>query len=237
MPVRDDTMLRSVEQLAEALARLSGAEERQAAPDQHAALRAEIDGVYRTFLGSSPGLVRRLSSDDLLAVLRSAGHVDAERAFVVAALLEVDAEAVALAAGPGDAELAQTLRARALDLVLEAGLAEVGEPDLPERVDRLERGTDAAGRSAATWARLHRFRNRIGAFARAEDALFGWLEAEPGPEVAAAGGAFYSGLFDQDDAALAAGDLPRDEVAEGRDAFVTALEGAGVAPPEPGGEP
>jgi hypothetical protein len=219
VPIRDELVARTIERLRVALAALREGRERAAG-----SVRQEIDGLYLAHVGSGANLVRRLGSDDLLDVLRSAGHVDAERAYLLAALLEVDA--AALAAGDDDtAALASALRARALDLLLEAALAEVGEGDVDERVERLRRDVARPDRSEATWRRLHAFDVFRGAYARAEDTLFAWLEHAPGDAALAAGSAFYDHLALLDDAALDRGGLPRDEVAEGRAAFSAAARG------------
>jgi hypothetical protein len=97
----------------------------------------------------------------------------------------------------------------------------VGETDVDERVARLAAGVPPERRSEAKWARLHRFALGRGAYARAEDALFSWV-AGGSPDAVAAGSAFYEHLAGVSDADLEAGDLPRDEVDEGRAAFAEA---------------
>lgn len=55
----------------------------------------------------------------------------------------------------------------------------------------------------------------LGSFAKGEDALFRVLKlVGPNPRVIERGMAYFKGLLDKDDAALEAGDLPRDEVEE-----------------------
>jgi hypothetical protein len=219
VPIRDELVARTIAQLRQALEAASGQRDRPV-PE----VRAEVERLYLAHLGSAAGLVRRLGSDDLLDVLRSAGQVDAERAYLLGALLEVDAAALEREADAATAALAPALRARALDLMLEAALVGVGETDVGERVARLRERVPPEVRSDGTWQRLHAFDLQRGDFARAEDTLFAWLDRHPGERVVRAGQAFYDHLAAVGDEALDAGGLPRDEVDEGRDAFSAATE-------------
>lgn len=252
MPMRDELIQRAIQQLAKTFAMILS---RQGAIGRVEAdtLRSEMEALYPAFLGTSAALLRRLSTEDILGVLRTAGYVDGERAYLLGALFEAEAELVlaesALAGSDPDKPVAEgqglaestesafaeaaSLRLRALDLVLEAGIEELGEPDIPERVERLRVAVAPLGRSAASWERLHRYLASSGAYAQAEDALFAWSaavgEASGSPAevsgdaalryLSAVGGSFYRALAELDDAALAEGDLPRDEVEEGRLAF------------------
>ncbi|HET8986648.1 MAG TPA: DUF6483 family protein [Trueperaceae bacterium] len=240
MPMRDELIQRAIQQLARTFARLLsrtgdiGTVEAQS-------LRAEMEALYPAFLGTSAQLLRRLSTEDILGVLRTAGYVDGERAYLLGALFEAEAELV-LAEHAGalgsddDAERgadvlleATSLRLRALDLILEAGIEELGEPDIPQRVERLRSAVAGEPRTAASWERLHRFLAASGAHAQAEDALFSWSTAlaDGGSDagdrawqyLADVSGSFYRALTELDDAALEEGGLPRDEVEEGRLAF------------------
>jgi hypothetical protein len=67
-----------------------------------------------------------------------------------------------------------------------------------------------------TQALLMQHYERSGEFAKAEDALFAMLEAEPGNAgLVNFGASFYKRLQGQSDAALAAGNLPRSELEAG----------------------
>lgn len=236
MPMRDELIQRAIQQLAITFARLIS---RHGAIGSVEAgvLRSEIEALYPAFLGTSAALLRRLGTEDILGVLRTAGYVDGERAYLLGALFEAEAEllvaegdGVASDGGGSDPEVT-SLRLRALDLVLEAGIEELGEPDIPERVERLRTAVTRATRPAASWERLHRYFAMNGAYARAEDALFAWLDAlgSTGSDdrqvtyLTEVGGSFYRSLADVDDATLEAGGLPRDEVGEGRASFEESL--------------
>jgi hypothetical protein len=207
VPIRDELIERTVRQLSAMLARLvrsttsegdavlahvtpaEGASGEgtsgqhatsQASASEVARARQELDTLYRSHLGTTPELLHRLDAENLLDVLSSAGSVDGERAYLVAALFSAEAS-VELAGGAADDDaLVLGLRERAFDLLLEAALSGLGEADLPTRIAALADSLSAASRRPATWERLHLFEHDRGAYARAEDALFGWLESLAG---------------------------------------------------------
>ena len=211
MPIRDDLVHRTIEALAQALARLV----RRTDPGVVAEARTLLDDAYRVHLGTTSEVVRQLSSEQLVAVISSIGRVDDGRAYLAAALFEVDA---AIPGGEPDRDAA--LRVRALDLYLEAGVAGNDEPDLPERVRRLRASLLEHVLPEATYGRLLRYWLQAGQFAAAEDLLFEWLE-DHGPTVVLVANAerLYDDLEALTDDELIAGDLPRAEVFEGRATF------------------
>jgi hypothetical protein len=245
MPIEDDLIQRTLAELSAALVRL----ERRPEPGAVEAARDLLDRAYRRHLGVAGDVVRRLPSEQLLAVISSTGRVDAERAFLTAALLEVDAAmpvggvagvwgttAADLRSGdlwsgdlpPGDAPLgdarsddaASLLRLRALDLYAEAGSARVGVPDLHDRVRRVRAALLEHVLPEASFDRLLRYLVHDGRFAVAEDLLFEWLEEHGATAtLRAAGERLYDDLEGQTDERLLAGELPRDELAEGRAMF------------------
>lgn len=232
MPMRDELIQRAIQQLAITFARLLSRQGDIGSVEARS-LRAEMEALYPVFLGTSAGLLRRLSTDDILGVLRTAGYVDGERAYLVGALFEAEAELVVAENATEHEEdayaEATSLRLRALDLILEAGIEELGEPDIPQRVDRLRSAVAAQPRPVTSWERLHRFLAISGSHAAAEDALFSWSAAMAEADVdsseaawrylADVGGSFYRALAELDDVVLEAGGLPRAEVEEGKLAF------------------
>ncbi|MBW6455767.1 MAG: hypothetical protein K0A98_07755 [Trueperaceae bacterium] len=238
MPIEDDLVQRTLAELSAALVRL----ERRPEPAAVAAARGLLDRAYRRHLGVAGEVVRRLPSDQLLAVISTTGRVDGERAFLTAALIEVDAampggegasppaggdtapapsagEATAVSSADGAAR-APLLKLRALDLYTEAGVARVGVADLPERVRRLRAALLEHLLPEASYGRLLRYFVHEGRFAAAEDLLFEWLEEHGAtPTLRAAGEGLYDDLEAESDERLLAGELPRDELAEGRAMF------------------
>lgn len=229
MPMRDEFIERAVRQLAAALAKLArielAAESRLAAIDE---LRQQVTGLYPAFLGTSAALVDMLGIDDLLGVISSAGYVDGERAYLLSALLAAEAEALTAEAeltGNVDEERVNTLRTRALVLMLEAGATGLGENDLRERVARLTELLSPDALGERYWERLHRCEAGQGEYAAAEDALFTWLSSAPEEtvEIERHGLAFYRMLESLEDSDLERGGLPRSEIGEGRADLMDAL--------------
>ena len=234
MPIRDELIERIVRQLAAAFARLlAGRHGAHVTEAEAAQTRAELDDVYRRFIGTSSALVRRLATDDLLGVLGSAGYVDGERAYLLSALLDTEAELeVAMGAAVDGPEVLE-LRGKALDLALEAGIEELGEPDLPARVERLMADVPPQLRPAATWERIVWFWRALGLWSKAEDAVFAWLDeveaGSPGADVLrSVSERLYGHLEGLDDTALAGGGLPREELAESRAELANRLGSVGA---------
>lgn len=225
MPLKDDLLQRTVEQIARTLAWLAGRVHDVEATGE---VRGRLEDAYRDHLGVAGDTIRRLSTDQLLGVLSAAGALDGDRSFVVAALLELDAEIP----DPDDARRA-ALRMRALELYAEAGAVRVGQVDLPERVRRLRSALRDYQLPSGAYARLVRYLEADGRLAEAEDLLFEWLEDAGATRIVVAEGrAFYERLLAREDAALEAGQLPRAEVREGIAAFeATCTAGSGPLPP------
>jgi|GEM_PF-3354692 len=115
-----------------------------------------------------------------------------------------------------------------LALRLELDLAERAWRPLTstERIDRLGQQLPAHDLPNDTLRLLVEQYTRAGRFDEAENWLFRWAKAATSadaPALQAAGEAFYAHLHDQSDAALDAGNLPREEVDEGAEAFATHL--------------
>ncbi|MFN2323195.1 MAG: DUF6483 family protein [Trueperaceae bacterium] len=224
MPLKDDLLQRTVEQIARSLAWLAG---RLHDVEAAGEVRGQLEDAYRDHLGVAGDTIRRLSTDQLLEILSSAGGLDGDRAFVVAALLELDAEIP----DPDEARGA-ALRMRALELYAEAGMVRVGQVDLPERVQRLRSALRDYQLPSAAYARLMRYLEADGRLAEAEDLLFEWLEDAGATRfVVVEGRGFYERLLARGDAELEAGQLPRGEVREGIAAFEgTCAAGSGTLP-------
>lgn len=237
MPIRDELIARTLQQLANLLARLVGANG-EAVPveaEELAAAEQELDQLYLANLGSTRVLIHRLGSEDLIQVLGGSGHIHEERAYVLGALLSAEADLLASRDATARSEVTR-LRAAALDMLLEAGASKLGEPDLKTRVNRLIELVPSNGWPNATFERRFRYEWGWGDLSRAETALFDWLENAEGGEgrlqAAAAADGFYDELSELSDAKLNEGSLAREEIGEGRADFAERLTElmAGSAP-------
>lgn len=219
MPLKDDLFQRTLEQLAEAVRALLGLRTETNA----ARLEQLLQEAYREHTGSEAALLRRLGTGELLRVLSSAGSLDRDKAYLIAALAEGEA-ALAEVRGEDAAEH----RLRALDLYLETALAGLELEEVTSRIAALTselEGRLAAWPEPSAW-RLFRYAWLQGRYAEAEDRLWELLERlGPTEAVASAGRAFYRELLARPAPEVAAGGLPRDEVLEGQAAFEARVAG------------
>jgi len=225
MPIRDDFILRMLDQVSEAIARvLTGR-----GPGVEQMAEQELASAYRELTGSGRALVARLSSEQLLAILGAPASFNRERGYVLARLLEADATLTDRSGGGDDGAVtaAAAARLKSLDLFLEAARAGLDEEDLGERIAGLRDALAALHLPEASHWRVFEYVTAEGRYAAAEDLLFEGLERfGAGRAVAERGHAFYRTLDALPDADLEAGALPRAEVSEGRTAFEDSLERA-----------
>jgi hypothetical protein len=138
-----------------------------------------------------------------------------EKTLMLTRLLTEAGEVATEKAKPDDA---RAYYLKALHLLLMV-LAQNDVPEFPDfvpKVGMLLAALDEGELPVHSLAMLMQYHERMGEFAKAEDALFAMLESEPGErQIVDLGVAFYDRLLRQGDAALVAGNLPRDEVKEG----------------------
>ena len=211
--IRRDYILRMIEEFIRALVRMRGLKK---AGRWDEAARA-VDLEFKKLLDGGASAVMQLSEKELLAQLsQNDGTADMrEKAFVVAALLSEVGE---IADAQGRVEEGRKSYLKALHLVLETlAHGEAGElPEFVPKVEMLMQALQPTELPPRTQAMLMQHYERVGEFAKAEDALFALFEAEPDRDrVVEFGIAFDQRLFAQSDSALAAGNLPRKEAEEG----------------------
>ena len=211
--IRNDYILRMIEECAIVLRRIRKRIEDRELPEAG----EDLDQAFRDLVGSGPDVVSRLSETELLAKLTLDGptSIVREKALILVALLQSAGE-VHAAAGR-DAE-SQACWLKALDLLLTLQLqdTEFEVPEFVPKIDLLRDELSDAELPLQTLAALWRYYERLGAFARAEDALSNLLEAEPGNEaLRVEAKAFYERLLRQSDSTLQEGNLPRTEVETG----------------------
>ncbi len=203
--------MRMIQQLSGVLARIVGLRA-DVRPDE--ALE-EIGEAYGRFAGLNPSLVHALSEEDLVALLRARGGLDPPRTYTLAELLREEAEIFAEGGRP---EEAIPRDRKALRLYLEV-LPELEDapssPDLAG-LDAVLARVDPTAIPTTGQELLLRHYEAAGRFGEAEDLLFDLLHADDhAPETADLARSFYARLLALPDAALDAGNLPREEVEEG----------------------
>ncbi|CAN5804919.1 hypothetical protein BH24DEI2_BH24DEI2_02210 [soil metagenome] len=208
MPIKDDLIERTLEQLAEVVRALSGV----GATHNTGAAETALQEAYRAHTGADATLFRSLPSDQLVTVLSSAGVLDREKSFLLATLFELEAT---LARTTGET-VPVTLQLKAFDLFLESALAELDFDTLDGDIARMRSELADFVLPAATQWRVFDYDVLRGHYADAEDGLFALLETfGASAPLATRGRSFYHSLQAKNDDALNAGGLPRAEVAEG----------------------
>ena len=216
MPIRDDLIQRTIEQIAEVIAYMLGQHD-QAAFDEAA---ATIERAYREHTGSGRALMTRLGSDDLITILSTAGHFDKEKGYLVASLLWAEAQLLAVR----HMAVPPELHLKALDLFLESGLEGLVMDDLNGHIVDLQVELEPFALPEATLWRLFEHRVGRGGYLGAEDLLYELLERFGSSEaLASRGRAFYRELAAASDSKLRDGGLSREGVEIGSEEFEVAL--------------
>ena len=210
--IRRDYILRMIEEFFRALARINSLKKGQQWQEASVALDEEFK---RLIADGAPAAVR-LSETELLARLMQEGPTQAvrDKTLMLTTLLAEAGDVAAAQDRPGQS---RECYLKALHLLLDTlGRGEVSEcPEFVPKVERLVT-TLAAPLPLRTHALLMQHYERTGEFAKAEDAIFALLDAEPDNEaIVEFGIAFYERLLRQSDRALNEANLPRAEVEEG----------------------
>ena len=211
--IRRDYILRMIEEFIQALARINALKKGQHWKEAAGA----VDAEFQRLIGAGAQAVARLTETELLARLIRGEPTQAvrDKTLMLTALLK---EAGDLAAAQERAEEGRSCYLKGLHLLLET-LAREEVFDCPDFVPRVEMFAAALRGSPLplqTQALLMQHYERSGEFAKAEDALFAMLEAEPGNDgLVEFGVSFYERLQRQSHAVLAAGNLPRPEIEAG----------------------
>ncbi len=208
--IRQDYLMRMIQQLSGVLARVP---ELRAGGKPDEALD-EIGDAYGRFAGLNPSLVHVLGDEDLVALLRARGGLDPQRTYALAELLREEAEIYA-EGGRLDEALPRDRKALRLYLEVLPELEDAPSPPDLAGLDAVVARLAASDIPRAAQALLLRHYEVAGRYDQAEDLLFDLLDADDAPETAELARAFYARLLALPDAALRAGNLPREEVEEG----------------------
>lgn len=211
--IRRDYILRMIEEFMQALSRLRPLKQGQRWNEAS----GELDAELKKLIGDDVRAIARLSETELLARLMQDGptHALREKTLVLTTLLK---EAGDVATVEGRREDSRECYLKALHLLLDVlARDEVFEcPEFVPKVEMLVAALRSAPLPVRSAAMLMQHYERTGEFAKAEDALFAMLDAEPdSPAIVEFGVTFYERLRSQSDAALDAANLPRVEVQEG----------------------
>ena len=211
--IRRDYILRMIEQFMQVLSKIRALRKDQLWSEAAAIL----DEEFQRLVGEGARAVAGLSQTELIARLirGEPTQVVHTKTLLLVTLLQ---EAGDLAALQERSEESRACYLKGLHLLLYS-LAAGEVHEMPEFVPRIEVFVNCLKESPLpleTSALLMQHYERAGEFAKAEDALFAMLEAEPkNPRLLEFGIDFYRRLELQSDASLANGNLPRAEVEAG----------------------
>ena len=210
---RDDYVRRLIAEMGRAWARIVALIRARRMPEA----RAAVEQALPQLLGLSVDAARTLAPHELVARLMI-GEAPAEgrdKCVALAALLKALGE---IATAEGDADAGAEDYRKALEVLLTVLAHSPGytPPNYAPSVDELAETLAMYQLPLGTNQLLMGYYEQIGAYARAEDALFEMLDVSPGNvETLDIGRAFYTRLLQHSDERLAAGDLTRREVEAG----------------------
>jgi hypothetical protein len=216
--IRRDFVHRTIQKMTRALACVLHLKEHQ---EYEQALR-EIGRALREFGEGDESSDHRRSFDDWLALCRkhpeSAGGV----MLAVGDVLKEQSEIFSLQGKAADALCARQLAA---GIFIEAMLREecFVSGDLVSKVEQLVEQCSGSPMPPELLCRLVTYFEVRGDFARAEDALFEWIETDD-PDAASEGRTFYQRLAAMSDDTLAQGGLTRAEIEHGARDWENALQ-------------
>jgi Family of unknown function (DUF6483) len=211
--IRRDYIIRMIEEFTQALARIRALRKDQGSEEAHALTEEE----FKRVTGLDSDSVLHLSETELLAKLiqTDSGQGVREKMLILTTLLKETGD---MAVSQDRLEDGCACYLKGLHLLLDS-LARGEFYDLPEFVPKVEEFVVALADCelpVTTRVLLMEHYERTGQFAKAEDALYAILEAEPGNLPAVEFGiSFYERLQRQGDARLEEGNLPRSEVESG----------------------
>lgn len=220
--IRRDYILRMIAEFLELLSRLQSLKKGQLWGEATGLINAEFERL----IGAGAEAVAGLSETELLAkiILGEPTQVVRDKTLMLTALLK---EAGDAAAAQGREEQSRAFYVRGLHLLLDV-ISQGELSDWPEFVPKVEVFTSSIGEGhlpVSSLARLMQHYERGGSFAKAEDALFDIVRAEPQlPGLLEFGTSFYERIGRQRDRTLEEGNLPRPELESGLRELRLALE-------------
>jgi tetratricopeptide (TPR) repeat protein len=209
--LRDDYIMRIIEQLGQALARVL----KLGNLGQFQQALEELDQACHQFFGLDMQLLNDLDQDYLLTMMTTDGILDTDKALIAAEILNVEGDLYTQTHQPYEAARRHLKAVYLLASAFEtdSGAALPGRaPLLQPLLDKLS----AYQLPAFTLQKLFDYYEYTGQYARAENALYDRLELYGYDRRAVRVGiGFYHRLLSLGDAELIAGGLPRDEVEDG----------------------
>ncbi|WNR45799.1 DUF6483 family protein [Paenibacillus roseipurpureus] len=212
---RRDYLMRQIEQLTVVLHRILFQKEHLPIEDA----QRQLDEASRHLLGLNIRSLQALSSKDIVELLTYQGNLDTAKALVISDMLVGQGDLLQKHGENGEAYWAYL---KSLDLLLHVSVHDEVEPheEINEEIDSRLRTSLAYLQGWAIPAGVQRLLfthyEKIGQYAKAEDALFHFMEDHPDErDVPRQGLLFYEKLLQVEDEQLIAGNFSREEVIEG----------------------
>lgn len=215
--IESDYIMRMINRLCDVIAKVLKLKREENFPRAF----AEISRGCRGLLGADFSFFDTFDEQQILEFLGKDPEYAPSRWYIMGALLQ---EGAGIDRAAGNEPEASRKEAKALALLLAAYLdcgPVVGE-EHEGRLNSLTAATKNVALSPHTLMLLLRYLEQRGAFALAEDVV--WRLVHSCPEKIAEGLAFYDRLLLLPDEVLAKGDLPRDEVLDGRKSLEQKIE-------------
>lgn len=209
--LRQDYILRMIQQLAQAIGRLTA----KARTEEPAIVHAELNEALKDLTGLDFDVLDSLPLASVLQVLEADNDPNPARILAIAECSFVRAR---LADTIDQNDISLRARVMALTLYLETFTLFRHEAltEAENRAEDLLTDLEAVDLPRDTILRLFRYRSATGRFDEAENALFDLVDRGlANSAVIDEGRTFYRRLLDLEDTQLAAGKLPRDEVIDG----------------------
>ncbi len=202
-----------VEKQMEAIGQFLGLIVQLIADGQLDKAQAELRTAGKQAVGMDTETLSGLTEDSLTALFWLDGVLDGAKALTAALLLDRQADVY----GYQDRrDRAISARRKALMLWLDGMIAYpwIRTPDRLALTERMRSDLEDTPLSLPILTRLFRYDESVGAYSRAEDALW-QLKDEGYPDWSTLATEFYTRLLEQPDEALERGNLPREEVEAG----------------------
>lgn len=205
-----DYIMRMVEQLTAGIAQIAGLQREQ----KHQDALYTVDELLSRLFRMNARLIRSLSADDLIAMMRVNGHLETEPLLAMAELLKEEGDILRNMGRPDEAYYSH-LKAIELLLAIDVEGTFPEQTDLHRSISGLIERLNPFQVPPETQRTLWLYFEQRGQYAIAENWLFEWLEGAEDNECVDEAIHFYNRLLMRPDEELAAGNLPRDEVIEG----------------------
>jgi len=213
--IRQDYLMRLLDQLAQALARVLSLRENEARGQALDFLNRESERL----IGIDGAMLEILSPD---AIRKTTASV--EKGFVAARILE---EISLISEEEGDHHRATAAAVKAFWLYAAAAQADASATDntFRERIAGFGDACAERGLAEGDLLSLMAGYEMLGEFGRAEDALFALVEVARRPgDLLPVGRDFYARMAEHEDAELEKGGLPRNELQDGIDGFLARVQ-------------